>query len=81
MCITTLYHIVNIISRRRERLKIEISVDEIKELIKTPSAGTLDVSKKKIILQDVNAVNHLHNFLGQLLQEQLDDRKPSEKKE
>lgn len=27
-------------------MKIEISVDEIKELIKTPSAGTLDVDKK-----------------------------------
>ena len=27
-------------------MKIEISVDEIKELIKTPSAGTLDVNEK-----------------------------------
>ena len=62
-------------------MKIEISVEEIKELIKTPSAGTLDVSKKEIILQDVNATNHLHNFLGQLLQEQLNDRTLNEKKE
>ena len=63
-------------------MKIEISVEEIKELAKekTPSAGTLDVSKKKIILQDVNAVNHLHNFLAQLLQEQLDDKTSNEKK-
>ena len=61
-------------------MKIEISVEEIKELIKTPSAGTLDVSRK-IILQDVNAAGHLHNFLGQLLQEQLNDRTLNEKKE
>lgn len=27
-------------------MKIEISVDEIKELIKTPSAGTLDVDER-----------------------------------